>query len=67
VFKVANMDCEHCKKTIDSALRNIRGVKDVKIDLNVKLVEVTGSPSSAHIKSAIQNAGYTIVEREIKS
>jgi uncharacterized membrane protein YraQ (UPF0718 family)/copper chaperone CopZ len=66
VFKVANMDCEHCKTTIDSALRNIQGVRDVKIDLSVKLVEVIGSPSAEHVKSTIQNAGYTVFESKEK-
>jgi copper chaperone CopZ len=45
-------------------LRNIRGVTDVKIDLSVKLVEVIGTPSAEHIKSTIQNAGYTVIEKE---
>lgn len=57
---VSNMTCEHCKNTIDSTLRNIEGVENVKIDLSMKLVEVSGNPQKEMVVSAIQQAGYRI-------
>lgn len=61
-FKVPDMTCSHCSGTIDSALRKINGVKDVKINLKTKEVEVTGNPRMEDIKQAVKNAGYTMEE-----
>lgn len=60
---VSNMDCEHCKNTIDTTLRNIEGVENVKIDLSIKMVEVIGDPQKEKVLSAIQQAGYRVAER----
>lgn len=61
-LRVSNMDCEHCKNTIDSTLRNIEGVENVKIDLSLKIVEISGNPLKEKVVSAIQQAGYRIAE-----
>lgn len=60
IFKVPDMTCNHCSGTIDSALRKISGVKDVKINLKTKEVEVTGDPRIEDLADAIKNAGYTM-------
>jgi len=64
VFIVPDMSCEHCKKTITAALKNIKGVKDVIIDLNTKRVEVISEVDKDKIISAIEDAGYTVKEIE---
>ncbi|MCD6594488.1 SO_0444 family Cu/Zn efflux transporter [bacterium] len=59
IFSVPDMSCQHCVKTIDSALRKIDGVVDVIIDLSTKKVEVDGNVDNDTIMNAIINAGYT--------
>lgn len=61
-FTVPNMTCEHCKSKIDRTLRSLEGVEEVKIDLDVKLVEVIGNSSTEKIISAIEKAGYTVAD-----
>jgi len=58
------MSCEHCKKTITAALKNIEGVKDVIIDLNTKRVEIIGEAEEDKIISAIEDLGYTVVDKK---
>jgi len=63
VFIVPDMSCEHCKKTITSALKKINGIKDVIIDLNTKRVEIIGEVEEDKIISAIEDAGYTVEDK----
>jgi len=61
---VPNMNCEHCKMTIDAALRRLEGVEDVKIDLNGRQVQVLGTLSPETAVAAIEKAGYSISIRD---
>lgn len=40
LIKVENMSCQHCVKSIHDAVVGITGVKEVKIDLKTKLVQI---------------------------
>lgn len=40
LFKVENMSCQHCVKSIHDAVAGVVGVKEVKIDLKTKLVQI---------------------------
>ncbi|MFO1148673.1 MAG: heavy-metal-associated domain-containing protein [Alsobacter sp.] len=58
-FKVEDMTCGHCEKTIRSALRDALPDATVAIDLPSHMVEVKGPPAVA--EHAIREAGYTPV------
>jgi len=60
IFKVPDMECEHCKRTIDSEIRKSDGVEAVNINLKTKEVEVIGSIPEEKVISAIKNAGYSV-------
>lgn len=60
---VPNMNCEHCKMTIDAALRGLEGVEDVKIDVSSRQVQVVGTLSPETAVAAIEKAGYAIKEK----
>ena len=62
VFKVPDMSCKNCVKTLNSALNKVKGTEDVHIDLKKKQVEVLGNVSKGPIISAIKKAGYTSVQ-----
>lgn len=40
LLKVNNMSCQHCVSSIHDATSKIVGVKEVKIDLKTKLVQI---------------------------
>ena len=62
VFKVPDITCEHCVKTIYTALAKVKGIKDIRIDLKKKQVEVTGDMAKNLVISTIKKAGYTAEE-----
>lgn len=59
VFRVPDITCEHCTQTIEGAVRAVRGVDAVKVDLDSKLVEIEGTAAPDDVSDAIKEAGYT--------
>ncbi len=59
-LKVPDMTCGHCKAHIQSALLALQGVKEVRVDLKTKLVEVEGEVPRDLVIQAIRQAGYTV-------
>ncbi len=62
-FKVDGMHCEHCKGRVEQAVNDIQGVSG-KVDLKKGelAVRYTAEVADDVIKSAIANAGFTVVE-----
>jgi len=61
-FKVPDMTCGHCVKTITAAVMAIDGRARVEVDLNQRLVSVEGgAAAAAQIQAAIEEAGYSPV------
>lgn len=61
---VPDMSCEHCKRTLDTAIRGVTGVNNVNINLKTKQIEIAGSAEENSIFLAIQDAGYTVKKAE---
>jgi len=60
---VDGMTCGHCVGTVIEAIKALEGVEDVRIDLQaggVSTATVTGSPTSAAVRIAIEDAGYSL-------
>lgn len=63
VMLVDGMSCGHCEKAVKNALGEVSGVTSVKVDLATKKVEVEGENFvDEALKSAVEDAGYTLVE-----
>ncbi len=61
-FKVEDMSCRHCVKTIGDALKNA-GVEKFEIDLEGKTVHVFSEDKDYEtIRSVIEDKGYTVTE-----
>ena len=53
------MSCEHCKAAVREELSAIPGVESVAVDLDRKLVKVSGSAlEDGALRAAIDEAGY---------
>ena len=58
IFIVTGMACSHCSSRVDSALRALDGIEDVKIDLATGRTEVTGNIAPETVIEAVEKAGY---------
>mgnify|MGYP001212012838 CR=1 FL=1 len=64
-LKIEGMSCEHCKKAVTDALKEIDGVEQVDVDLQAGKATVSFDPERAteqQMKEAIAEAGYEVVE-----
>ena len=58
-YSVPAIHCEHCAMSIREEVEEVVGVEDVAVDLDTKLVTVSGRElEDAAIRAAIEEAGY---------
>ena len=58
-YSVPAIHCEHCVMSVREELSEVEGVRDVVVDLDTKLVTVSGSSlDDAALRAAIVEAGY---------
>jgi len=60
---VAGMTCGHCKNAVEKAVRGLPGVLTAEVDLAASSLQVDFDPAKTSlqdIKSAVEDAGYTI-------
>jgi copper chaperone len=58
-YSVPGMSCGHCKAAVTEELSAVAGVESVSVDLETKLVTVSGEPlDDAALRAAIVEAGY---------
>jgi copper chaperone CopZ len=62
-YRVPGMHCGHCKAAVTEEIEAVEGVDRVVVDLETKLVRVTGSHlDDAALRAAIDEAGYDAEE-----
>jgi copper chaperone len=60
-YSVPGVSCGHCRAAITDEVSTLDGVEAVDVDLETKLVTVTGDPLDAEaIIAAIDEAGYEV-------
>jgi len=58
-YTVPGMHCGHCERAVTGEVSAVAGVTAVGVDLETKLVSVTGpSFDDAAVRAAIEEAGY---------
>ncbi len=58
-YTVPAMHCGHCERAVKEEVSTVPGVSDVVVDLDTKVVTVTGSAfEDAAVRAAIEEAGY---------
>jgi copper chaperone len=58
-FSVPAMHCGHCERAVRDEVSALIGVNSVDVDLETKLVTVTGDAlDDAALRAAIEEAGY---------
>ena len=57
-YRVPGMTCGHCERAVREELGAIAGVEAVAVDLDTKIVEITGSGlDDVALRAAIDEAG----------
>lgn len=60
-YTVPGMTCDHCKQAVSGGLRGVPGVEEVEVDLDTKLVTVSGDGlDDEALRAAIDEAGYEV-------
>jgi copper chaperone CopZ len=61
-YRVDGMSCEHCVVAVTSEVGDVAGVQAVDVDLETKLVRVSGAAiDDSAVVAAIDEAGYDAV------
>jgi copper chaperone len=61
-YRVDGMSCEHCVVAVTSEVGEVAGVQAVDVDLETKLVRVSGAAiDDSAVVAAIDEAGYDAV------
>ena len=64
-YRVPGMHCGHCEAAVSEEVGAIHGVERVEVDLETKLVVVTGAQlEDGALRAAIAEAGYDAQEVE---
>ncbi len=65
VLSVPDISCQHCVKTINTALGALTGVQAVETDIPTKTVHLRYDPSQVSletVEAALDEAGYTVAK-----
>ena len=58
-YTVPAVHCGHCERAVKEEVSAVAGVSEVVVDLDTKVVTVTGSSfDDAAVRAAIEEAGY---------
>lgn len=57
-FSVPGASCGHCSAAISDEVGKVEGVTAVEVDLDTKLVTVSGHADQQAVVAAIDEAGY---------
>lgn len=61
IYTVPGMSCGHCKEAVSREVGTVAGVVSVEVDLDSKLVTVTGENlDDSALRAAIDEAGYDV-------
>jgi copper chaperone len=58
-YRVPEIHCDHCAMSICEEVEAVEGVDEVAVDLDTKLVTISGRAlDDAALRAAIEEAGY---------
>ena len=63
-IKISGMSCAHCVARVEKSLKNVDGVKEVKVDLESGKATVKYNPKKVEpskLEEAVKEAGYNVI------
>lgn len=63
-IKIEGMQCNHCKMSVEKALKKIDGIENIEVDLDKKqaIIKTSKEVENIQIKSAIEEEGFKVIE-----
>jgi copper chaperone len=65
ILVAPDISCEHCQHAIEGAVGKMEGVKQVKVDIPTRTVQVEYDPklvTLAKIEAVMDDVGYTVAK-----
>lgn len=63
VYHIEGMACNHCKNSVEKAIKGLDNVEDVEVILSRQEAIVTGNPSDETVKKAVEDLGFVFKGR----
>lgn len=60
-LKIDGATCQGCVKSIEKAIQQVSGVESVSFSLETKIAVVQGNADAMAINSAVENAGFDVI------
>lgn len=60
IVNVQGMSCNHCRESVEKAIKGLKGVKDVTVDLPTGEVVIQGKVDVKMVRKAVENIGFTL-------
>ncbi len=54
------MNCGHCVRAVDAALRRVPGVRDARVSVGEAVITTEGAPDREAIRVAIEAEGFEL-------
>ena len=64
IYRIDGMSCNHCKNSVEKAIRGLENVENVEVVLGKKEAVVTGKPSDEDVKKAVEELGFDFKGRK---
>lgn len=64
-IKISGMSCAHCVARVEKSLKDVDGVKEVKVDLETGKATVKYNPKKVEpskLENAVKEAGYDVID-----
>lgn len=63
IYHVKGMSCNHCKASVEKAVKALQGVENVTVDLSSGKVAIDGTPTAEAVEKAVTDAGFEFAGR----
>jgi copper chaperone CopZ len=64
VYRIDGMSCNHCKNSVEKAIKALDNVEDVEVVLGKKEAVVTGNPNDEIVKKTVEELGFEFKGRK---
>lgn len=58
IYRIEGMSCNHCKKSVETAISRIEGIESVEVILGKKQAIIIGTPDDEVVKNVIEELGF---------